>query len=669
MSAPLQRFVDDELALQPALVQRVVAGSLQLLGQGTDSGDAPGERTRHAEIAAALRRDAATFERTFVASLARRVHGEVDDAAPPAPDPGATTPPDARLGVAGFELMDESRVEADIELSRAAQLIDATAEWELRELQTYTSTLVGQTHVASESNPFRPLVYAAALRDATAAVVGSATERAALLRTAAGVAAGLLKNAWAAATTRLEAQGVQPGIYRTVVLPSGATVGRPQAAHGARLPPGLHALLGAMPSAAVVAAARVVAREAGAGDEPAERQAAELVERLFASMRADGELTPAAAAIVDRLEAAACRIAASDRTLFDGYDHPVWRLLDRIGTLSIAQSRADDVRLVAFLALAGGVADEIAGAAAADAALFRRALNRIDAQLAERLHSEVWAAQASIEALKLAERREVLEQHLMQRLTEQMVPVRTTPAIRRFVTGTWARVIATEMLEHGDQSEAALVAFKTVDDLLWSVRIPDHPQSRQRLVQLLPGLLQRVRAGMDRVGVAAADQRAVLDELMVVHTEALRPGGGGSGALTPEQIVQRMREEVLADTPVRRSFSDSVIDLSSMETVPADMLSTGGASGDDDAGRRVESMRAGERYRIFVDGRWSRVQLLWRSDRGLFWLFAGDAPERRHSITRRALERLAAAGLVQPLEARPLVQRSAERLARETART
>ena len=67
--------------------------------------------------------------------------------------------------------MDESRVEVDIEISRAMQIIDTTAEWELRELQTFTSTLIGQQHVSAESNPLRPLVYATALWKAAGAVV------------------------------------------------------------------------------------------------------------------------------------------------------------------------------------------------------------------------------------------------------------------------------------------------------------------------------------------------------------------------------------------------------------------------------------------------------------------------------------------------------------------
>ena len=145
--------------------------------------------------------------------------------------------------------MDESRVEVDIEISRAMQLIDSTAEWELRELQTFTSTLTGQSHVNAESNPFRPLVYASALWDATCAVVTSQIQRAIVLRTGAGVIAGLLKNAWAAASTRLESAGVQPGTYRTVILPSGASFGRVASAEPPR-PGALSALLPSMPGAA-----------------------------------------------------------------------------------------------------------------------------------------------------------------------------------------------------------------------------------------------------------------------------------------------------------------------------------------------------------------------------------------------------------------------------------
>jgi hypothetical protein len=251
---------------------------------------------------------------------------------------------------------------------------------------------------------------------------------------------------------------------------------------------------------------------------------------------------------------------------------------------------------------------------------------------------------------------------LSQRLTDQMTTVRTTAPIRRFVTSAWAKVLAESMVRFGDHAEPTPSYLKAVDDLLWSVQTPDHPQSRQRLIALLPGLLQRLRSGMDLIAMPAAEQQGVLDDLMAVHAEALRPGQRAAPtALTAEQIVQRMREEVIPDSPELRPFRDSVIDLASMETVPADFLATD-VGAPEDAGPRVDGLAPGERLRLFLHGRWSPVQLLWRSDKGLFLLFASEQVGVTHSITRRALERLDAAGLLKPLEDRPLVQRNVDAL-------
>jgi hypothetical protein len=716
-ASQFQRFVQDELALAPALVTRVLAGTMQLLGQSKDAPLSANDRVNHSEIVSALQRDTPLYEKTFVESLSKRVREEVD---------GSQDAPlaEGKASSGGLELMDESRVEIDIEISRAMQLIDSTAEWELRELQTFTSTLTGQSHVNADSNPFRPLLYASALWDAACAVVNSPTQRAIVLRTSAGVVAGLLKNAWAAASTRLETQGVQPGAYRTVVLPSGASFGRFAAPEASRTG-AMSALLSSMPGGSVEAARGIQppgsiasadvrgvrsdgtmqrspeleqallrldellrrlpaetsltgrtapsdsrleqhrAALVASASEPVDRQVIELVTRLFESLLSDSQLPGAFRPMLARMQIACLRVALAEHSVLDSYEHPVWRLLDRIGEVSLGYSRPEDPRLSAFLSFSGAVAEEMAGSTSPDTALFRRGLNRIDGFLAEQLQSQLRLAQVSVDALQLAERREILQQHLAQRLTDQMVSVRTSPTIRRFITGTWAQVIAEDMLRHGEQSEPTMSDLKTVDDLLWSLKIPDHPQSRQRLLQLLPGLLQRLRAGMELVALVVTEQQSVMNELMVIHTEALRPGTRGSGALTPEEIVQKMREEVLPESAAARSFSDSVIDLSSMETVPAEHLPSSGDKVDDDPARRIEALRAGGRQRIFLQGQWSRAQLLWRSDRSLFFLFAGESATRTHSITRRALERLSSAGLVQPIESKPLVQRAVDRMMRE----
>jgi hypothetical protein len=189
---------------------------------------------------------------------------------------------------------------------------------------------------------------------------------------------------------------------------------------------------------------------------------------------------------------------------------------------------------------------------------------------------------------------------------------------------------------------------------------------------LLPSLLQRLRSGMALIALPETEQQHVLDELMRVHTEALRPGGRDSltedaASLSAAQIVQQLRDEAPpADASHSQAFSDSLIDLASMDTVPAELLAEASAShAHETAGSGVEGLLPGQRRRIFLRGRWTRVQLLWRSSQGRFYLFAGEAAGRTHSITDKALERLRTEKLLLPLEGRPLVQRAVNALFRD----
>ncbi len=677
----LQQFIDDELARAPALIERCLAGTLTLLRDGQRSGGAS-ERAHHLVLTETLQRQSATYQRSFIDALRQHVLDELAQQPQALGDAG----PQAGSSLAGLELMDESRVETDIEISRAMQTIDSTAEWELRELQMFTSTLVGQTHVSAESNPFRPLVYASALWDAACAVTPVPAQRATLLRISAGVAAGLLKNAWAAASTRLESQGIEPGVYRTVLLaPGSVTAGSaPATPAAASNPTSIAALLAAnLPGLMAAAPSRggsgdaiaprpVVDLELDAGPQGSnERPIVELLTRLFDTLLADPDLPAAFHAPVARLQVPALRLALRDHELLESTSHPLWTLVDRIGLSGTARPHPADPRASALLAHCNALADELALAGTPDSTTCRRALDRLDSFLANELRAQQVAAKPSIESLVLAERRETLEQTLTRRLADQLAPLKISPLIRRFMTGTWAQVIAEAMLRFGDQSDAARGYVKLVDELSWSLRLPDHPQSRQRLLALLPSLLQRLRDGMALVALPSGEQQAVLDELMTVHTEALRPSAAarsGSGEPTPAQIVQRLRDEVVPDASaasVPQTFSDSLIDLASMETVPADLLPNDPAH--TAPAERVDALRVADYARLFVQGHWQRVQLLWRGEHGLFFVFAGETAGRTHSITRRALERLAGAGLLQPLRTRPLLQNGIERLSRKLA--
>jgi len=699
LTAPLQRFVDDELARSAALAERTVELTMVQLQQPRDGMLSVADREHYHDLIQDLPKRSSAFVHGFaeglrsaVAADLRRPHG-----APP-----------GLSGTRGLQLMDESRVEVDIEISGAAQLIQGAADWEIRELQTFTSALAGQTHVSADTNPLQPLAYARALWDACCAVTQVAAQRSILLRVAAGVMSGQLKMAWAAASTRLESQGVEPSIYRTVVLAPGPLVGRTPSVDVTQ-PGALEGLLSSMPGSgpggdetlprsrgvdgptpafeqALMRLESLLQRASAtpgtahaaspqlaehrtmllaSTQETVDRQIVELMSRLFEAVLSEPRLPPAFRAMIARLQVSMLRVALVDASMLEVHDHPAWRLMNRIGSAAEVHSERADPRSAALLAYCETLVEDMARAPVQDALLYKQNLARLDAFLGEQLREQQARAQPLIDALAKMEQREDLEQQISQRLTEQMAPIRTDAAVRRFVTSVWARVLAEAIQRFGEKIEPATAYLKATDDLLWSLQTPDHPQSRKRLLAMLPGLLQHLRDGLALIGMPPAEQQPLFDALMAVHTEALRPGqSGGEAEPTAQQIVERLRDESVWDPPNRPLFSESLIDLSTLETVPVEAL-PGTPAPHDEAAARVNALQTGSRRQLFLHGRWTSVQLLWRSPRGQFLVFAGADPLHPHSVTQRALERLSEEGLMKPLDDVSLVQRAVDRLVRK----
>jgi hypothetical protein len=118
----LQRFVDEELAKSSAMAESTVQLSLEQLTQPREGMLGPAARQQYQDLVLALKAHAAAFQREFCATLRTLVIADLN---------GLDHPHEAASDPAtgGLELMDESRVEVDIEVSRAAQLIVGSAEW------------------------------------------------------------------------------------------------------------------------------------------------------------------------------------------------------------------------------------------------------------------------------------------------------------------------------------------------------------------------------------------------------------------------------------------------------------------------------------------------------------------------------------------------------------
>lgn len=399
----LQRFVDDELLRAPLLFEQVVEAALKqarkdpaLVGRSP----APVINEQRGEMA-----------RRFVASLREQTSAGLGGARP-------------RAAPKTLALLDDEAVAADVELSRAVAAIASVAEYELRELGAFTSALVGDHDVARDTNPLSADVYARALDAAAQALPLSRGTRVAFMRHAAMPLAQVLRRAYAAACTRLEDAGVEPGLHRTIVFPPG-TRGAERAPALADVrdsmpmpldepPPGappiedvlghVDALLRRLPADAD-RAARAQALDSqrmrlldSAGSR-ADAQVIELVSRLFDAVLTDPAIAAGAQVLLSRLHPSVLRVALSDPATLDSYEHPVWRLVDLVADLG---DTPDDgqARVLAFLQ---ALVDHLVREPVHDANLFIWGVQRLEALQRQRFEQQRRAAAAQIAALQQAQ--------------------------------------------------------------------------------------------------------------------------------------------------------------------------------------------------------------------------------------------------------------------------
>ena len=204
----LPEFVDEELLRAPLTFDQVVDAVLEEWRRAT-----PAASRMSTDPVRVLVQHRNELVNDAVRELRTRAQSELGGQAP-APAKAAPTQP-LKLELT---LIGEDEVSVDVEVSRAVERVKSSAESELRELQTYTSALADDHNVSRDTNPFRPEAYVRSLWVGVSQMPMSQALQAAFMRDAALPLSRTLRQAYAAACTRLESQGVEPAAYRTIVM-------------------------------------------------------------------------------------------------------------------------------------------------------------------------------------------------------------------------------------------------------------------------------------------------------------------------------------------------------------------------------------------------------------------------------------------------------------------
>ncbi len=542
----------------PLLFEQLIDAVRDSVRNGSVQGQTAAHRAAVSDAVLAAHRHRDRLLEYFMHSLQQQVKLELGQRPPAQPRYGQAPAAPAKKGPA-LALVEEEAVLVDVELSHSIEAIRLVAEHELLELQTYTSALVGDMEVARDHNPFRPESFARATWAAAHAIPLSQSHQVAFMRQASEPLAHLLRRSYAASATRLDGMGVQPAAYRTLILASGPRFTRPhitfspdlervrdrmpaqgafaqvpqqaaqvpqvqapqvQAPAPLALPPlisppdALPFTTGNAASAqakrpshprraapSLIAPALAQAPEhwtdiARHATQRVDRQAVELVSRLFDAMAADERLPRDVSGVVQRLRGPAMRLALLDAGLLDRDKHPLWLFINKLAFAAEMSPDATDPDRVRLLRAAKSTVAQLQREQAQTPGLYDWALERLEAGLHKRLASRLAAVASHIGLLQNLEARvdsghedrmtlsaaldvaelDTVPAMLMQ--TQAAAPVAATQAeiwldglqsgdwVRLFLGGRWSRA---QLLWPGQRRQIMLFG-DGASDATWAVR-------------------------------------------------------------------------------------------------------------------------------------------------------------------------------------------------------
>lgn len=248
--------------------------------------------------------------------------------------------------------------------------------------------------------------------------------------------------------------------------------------------------------------ARVAAAPAGSDVSP--QVVLDMVALLFDAVFTDEAVPVSARLQIARLQIPFLRLALRDRGLLARRTHLGRRFFDQLIAVTRAWHEPLSVQQQQVL---GNMVDSFSEACMDDQRTFAATA---ETSLAD-LRSLALPAPDS-EAAGQAQRK-ALAAHADRELADRRRRVGRLPhPVDAFLQTHWQQHLVDCLQRHGVDGSPWRQALATVDALLWSLS-PKEGAASQRLAELRPRMIRRLRQGMDQVGVSMFEQEAFLEVL------------------------------------------------------------------------------------------------------------------------------------------------------------
>ena len=286
-----------------------------------------------------------------------------------------------------------------------------------------------------------------------------------------------------------------------------------------------------------------------------------------------------------------------------------------------------------YMRLVRQAVDHLAQKEITSAAPFEAVLKALESAWAQQEKKLQARREAEQQALLQAEQREMLAEKIAANILK-LSGVGHVPAdIMDFATGPWARVAAQAQVQQpgaADGDPGGYLAL--IPELFWSVQPALVGTDKDRLIDVIPSMLAKLRQGLQSIDHPVEETNALIERLVLLHQQVLDAAELASqqAALdvdpssdTAEAILEQEATSSVAGLDV--NLEDSAPEASPEQEVDEDPFYIGAW------------------VDLVTNGKVVRTQLTWASPHGTLFLFTA-ADGSTQSMTRRMRNKLASDG-------------------------
>ena len=395
-----------------------------------------------------------------------------------------------------------------------------------------------------------------------------------------------------------------------------------------------------------------------AASTPTEKATIEVVALMFQSILAEERIPPSVRVWFARLQIPVLRVALAEPEFFSALQHPARRLIDRMG--SCVMGFESNVSSSALEAEIKRVVQVIEQYPETGRRVFQLVLDEFQKFLSTYL-SEQGSASRFVSVAQQVEQKETLSVQYTIELRKLLDDIAVRDEVREFLFKVWVEVLAVASVKYGLKHEETASLKKVASDLLWAASAKPNRNDRARVIQQLPGLLQRLRQGMSLLGYTPGVQDLHIKSVSDTLADAFMSRTEAISQESLDKLSERLAhlEDYMPDSGV----GDLDLDNESIEMITGvdasniEVIKHGGSQPNEAMRAWAVELQIGSWFGLDHNGKLNSVQFAWRSDRGQLYLFVTNAG-RCFLIQATRVAAYLQAGLLVPSEEEALTVRA-----------